>query len=248
MAARRLYKSPGQHLSLGQVVELNKRFIEGYRHFKDEPRVQALKEKVLKYNRLVRDLGLRDHQVPNARNANWKTLGLLLYRVGLLSVWSVFALPGLVLNAPIILAASIMSRKKAKGAFQVRLEFLELFISFVLEALAASVVKVEGRDVIATWKVLISLGLTPVLYAFYAVLATIVAIKAHAPLRSVIWTPVLTAAVLPVIGYGALKFGEAGIDVLKCVQTCVRGRYVFNGYTGPSGRSWSASSPVSSDL
>ena len=58
-----MYKSPGQHLSLGQVVELNRRFIEGYMHFKDEPRIQKLKENVLKYNRLVRDLGLRDHQV-----------------------------------------------------------------------------------------------------------------------------------------------------------------------------------------
>lgn len=32
-------------------------------HFKDEPRVQKLRKDVLKYNRLVRDLGLRDHQV-----------------------------------------------------------------------------------------------------------------------------------------------------------------------------------------
>ena len=60
---RRLYKTPGQHLTLGQVVELNRRFLEGYVHFKDEPRVQKLRTDVLKYNRLVRDLGLRDHQV-----------------------------------------------------------------------------------------------------------------------------------------------------------------------------------------
>jgi len=60
---RRLYKTPGQHLTLGQVVELNRRLLEGYVHFKDEPRVQRLREDVLKYNRLVRDLGLRDHQV-----------------------------------------------------------------------------------------------------------------------------------------------------------------------------------------
>ena len=61
-AARRLYKTPGQHLTLGQVVELNKRFIEAYLHFKDEPKVQKLRTDVLKYNRMVRDLGLRDHQ------------------------------------------------------------------------------------------------------------------------------------------------------------------------------------------
>ncbi|KAI0031836.1 glycerol-3-phosphate O-acyltransferase [Vararia minispora EC-137] len=202
-AARRLYKSPGQNLSLGQVVELNKRFLQGYTHFKGEPRVAALKGKVLKYNRLVRDLGLRDHQVPNARKANWKTLSLLLYRLGLLSVWSIFALPGVILNAPIILAASILSRQKAK------------------EALAASVVKVEGRDVMATWKVLVSLGLGPVLYSFYAVIATFIAVKARAPLRWVIWTPVLTMIALPILGYSALKFGEAGMDVLKSLRPLV---------------------------
>jgi glycerol-3-phosphate O-acyltransferase/dihydroxyacetone phosphate acyltransferase len=62
-AARRLYNTPGQHLSLGQVVELNRRFLEGYIHFKNEPRIKALRENVLKYNRLLRDLGMRDHQV-----------------------------------------------------------------------------------------------------------------------------------------------------------------------------------------
>lgn len=62
-AVRRLYKTPGQHLTLGQVVEINRRFLEGYTHFKDEPRVQKLRSDVLKYNRLLRDLGLRDHQV-----------------------------------------------------------------------------------------------------------------------------------------------------------------------------------------
>lgn len=60
---RRLYKTPGLHLTLGQVVGLNRRLLEGYDHFKDEPRVQKLRQDVLKYNRLVRDLGLRDHQV-----------------------------------------------------------------------------------------------------------------------------------------------------------------------------------------
>lgn len=88
-------------------------------------------------------------------------------------------------------------------------------ISTCTEALAASTVKVAGRDVLATWKILISLGVAPFLYSFYALLATIVAVKAHAPLKWRIWTPFITMASLPIIGYSALKFGEAGIDVLK---------------------------------
>lgn len=85
------------------------------------------------------------------------------------------------------------------------------------EALAASVVKVAGRDVLATWKVLISLGMIPALYVFYAIVATIIAIKADAPSNWILWTPFLSLLALPCIGYAALKFGEAGMDVLKLV-------------------------------
>ncbi|KAJ4487991.1 glycerol-3-phosphate O-acyltransferase [Lentinula aciculospora] len=202
-AARRLYKTPAQHLTLGQVVELNRRLLEGYTHFKNEPRIQKLRQDVLKYNRLLRDLGLRDHQVPRAQKASWKTLGLLTYRVGLLIVWTIFALPGTILNGPIFILASILSRQKAK------------------EALAASTVKLKGRDVLATWKVLISLGVAPVLYLLYAFLATLIAIRAHATTGWKIMTPLIVFMALPFMNIAALKFGEAGMDVLKSLRPLV---------------------------
>jgi glycerol-3-phosphate O-acyltransferase / dihydroxyacetone phosphate acyltransferase len=151
--------------------------------------------------------------VPRAQRANWKTLGLLLYRVGLLGVWSTFALPGVILNGPIFLIASILSKKKAKGTRRYAVYFA--FPYAVSEAVAASVVKIHGRDVIATWKVLISLGVAPVLYSIYAAIATILVIKAKGPWKWRLITPPLTIAALPAIGYAALKFGEAGMDVLK---------------------------------
>ncbi|KAG9318451.1 glycerol-3-phosphate O-acyltransferase [Chiua virens] len=202
-AVRRLYKTPGQHLTLGQVVDLNRRFLEGYTHFKDEPRVQKLRSDVLKYNRLLRDLGLRDHQVPRAKKASWKTLGLLLYRLTLLLFWTILALPGTILNGPMFIIASIISKKKAK------------------EALAASVVKVAGRDVLATWKILISLGVAPVLYTLYAILATVFAVKAHVSWWLQLCTPFLVICALPFMNYAALKFGEAGMDVFKSLRPLV---------------------------
>jgi glycerol-3-phosphate O-acyltransferase/dihydroxyacetone phosphate acyltransferase len=151
--------------------------------------------------------------VPRAQRASWKTLSLLLYRVGLLGVWSTFALPGVILNGPIFLIASILSKKKAKGT---RRYALYLAFSYaVSEAVAASSVKIHGRDVIASWKVLISLGIAPVLYSFYAAVATILVIKAKLSWKWRLITPPLTIAALPAIGYAALKFGEAGMDVLK---------------------------------
>ncbi|PBK84700.1 hypothetical protein ARMGADRAFT_1132289 [Armillaria gallica] len=161
------------------VVKLNRQLLEGYTHFKDEPRVVKLRKDVLKYNRLLRDLGLRDHQVSS--KPNWATLGLLGYRAVLLLVWSVLALPGTILNGPMFIIASVLSRKKAK------------------EALAESVVKIAARDVIATWKVLISLGVAPLLHA----------------------TPFIVILSLPFMNFAALKFGEAGMDVLKSLRPLI---------------------------
>lgn len=86
------------------------------------------------------------------------------------------------------------------------------------EALAASSVKVAGRDVLATWKILISLGVAPILYGFYAFLVTFIAMKANAPFHWVIWMVAVVLIVLPLMSYAALKFGEAGVDVLKCAH------------------------------
>ena len=128
-------------------------------------------------------------------------------------VWSTLALPGVILNGPIFILASIISRRKAKGMSAVVVH--NVMLSSVTEALAASTVKVAGRDVLGSWKVLISLGAAPLLYGLYAFIATAVMIQAGAPLKYRLWTPFIVASALPFIGYAALKFGEAGMDVLK---------------------------------
>ena len=91
----------------------------------------------------------------------------------------------------------------------------KIVLNCLAEALAASTVKVAGRDVLGSWKVLISLGAAPLLYGLYAFIATMVMIRAGAPLKYQLWTPFIVVSALPFIGYAALKFGEAGTDVLK---------------------------------
>ena len=151
--------------------------------------------------------------MPRATKAGWKTFWLLLYRIFLLLVWSTLALPGVILNGPIFILASIISRKKAKGASGFVTP--KVILNHIAEALAASTVKVAGRDVLGSWKVLISLGAAPLLYGLYAFIATIVMIRVGAPLKYQLWTPFVVVSALPFIGYAALKFGEAGMDILK---------------------------------
>ncbi|GAA5904898.1 uncharacterized protein JCM6883_004903 [Sporobolomyces salmoneus] len=202
-AARRLYRPPGQHLTLGQIVELNKRFIVGYEVYKDEPRVKELERKVKEYNTLLRYMGLKDHQIERVGRPRWRGFFLIWYRLGLLGAWGTLALPGVILNAPIFIAAKIISHKKAK------------------EALAGSSVKIKGNDVLATWKVLVALGGAPTLYTVYAINAVVLAHKLGLPFKYKLWAPLATFAGLPVIGVAALKFGEVGMDVYKSLRPLI---------------------------
>ncbi|GAA6027037.1 hypothetical protein JCM8097_006059 [Rhodosporidiobolus ruineniae] len=202
-AARRLYRPPGQNLTLGQIVELNKRFIVGYEVYKDDPRIKDLERRVKDYNTLLRYLGLKDHQVESVGRPRWRSFFLLCYRLGILSVWGILALPGVILNAPIFIAAKVISRKKAK------------------EALAASSVKIAGRDVLATWKVLVALAGAPSLYTVYALNAAVLAHKMGLPFKYKLWAPIATFLGLPIIGIAALKFGEVGMDVYKSMRPLV---------------------------
>jgi len=203
-ASRRLMSLPGQQLSLSDKVEQNRKLIMGYMQFKDHPKVVALRESVLTYNKHLKQVGIRDHQVERANRSVLRSLALLLYRLGLLVVWSGCALPGTILNLPIIIFAKIVSKKKAK------------------EALAASQVKLFGRDVLATWKVIVTLVVAPILYASYAVVATTLAYRSNS-LRLIHkrLMPLYVMLGMPAISVGVIKMNEVGIDVYKSLPPLI---------------------------
>ncbi|CAK7273567.1 Glycerol-3-phosphate/dihydroxyacetone phosphate acyltransferase [Sporothrix epigloea] len=210
-AARRLYNPTGKKLPLPVVVELNRRLAMGFDKFKDDERLLKVKSAVNDYNRQLRYLNIRDHQVNYARMPWWKVVALFVFRLGQLFVLSIAVLPGLLLFSPIFVATKLYSRRKAA------------------EALAGSSVKIEGRDVMATWKLLVSLALAPLLYNFYCVLFVIKfgsdrlwgyvpAWAAEAPW----WLVFLTGwIVFPAITFAALRFGEVGMDIVKSLRPLV---------------------------
>lgn len=200
-AARRLYK-PAAHrkLHIAQVVDLNRRFMIGYDMYKDDPRVIELQRKVLAYNQLLEYHGLRDHQVPQINLRGWRTFGLLCYRVILLLIWVLLCFPGAILNLPIVITAKALSHKKAK------------------EAMQSSSVKIEGRDVLATWKFLVGLVLIPVLYTLYTLIVFYICLTSDMNWYQNIGYPVLTMIFLPFISYASLRFGEKGVDVFKSLR------------------------------
>ena len=83
------------------------------------------------------------------------------------------------------------------------------------EALAASTVKIHGRDVIAIWKALVAIGLTPILYGFYSALVIRAMVRAHAPLSWTICMPIAVWFALFLVSFISLKFGDIAADILK---------------------------------
>lgn len=218
-AARRLYNPWGKKLPLPLVVELNRRLVKGYTEYQDDPRVVELKKDVLSYNRELRALGVRDHQVEwgnTTKRPWWLVFATLIYRLGEISVLAIGTLPGLAMFWPVFVTTKVISLHKSK------------------EALAASTVKVKGRDVITTWKLLVAMAFAPALYIWYTIVVTgwlvynrrggyythRVPWYLHARTYVPDWVPLwlFTIAFLGLeisLTMAALRIGEIGMDILK---------------------------------
>ena len=204
-AARRLYNPTGKKLPLPIVVELNRRLAMGYEKYKNDKRIVKLKQSVNEYNKQLRYLNIRDHQVQYAKMSWPIIVGTLIYRLAKLLVLSAGVLPGLILFAPVFIATKIISRQKAKTA------------------LAGSTVKIQGRDVMATWKLLVSLAFAPVLYNLYTSLLAYKVYQDRLWGNVPEWVPIWAVFVagwifFPSITFAALRFGEVGMDIIKSLR------------------------------
>ncbi|KAJ2328250.1 Glycerol-3-phosphate/dihydroxyacetone phosphate acyltransferase, partial [Coemansia sp. RSA 2681] len=160
----------------------------------------------------LRYYGIRDHQVDTMRIGRAEAGALFVWRLLWLLIMGLVALPGTVLNLPVFVVTGVVSKSKARAA------------------LAASTVKVRARDVIATWKILIALGLVPLLYTTYSVLAVLFVRRRDA---APAWAAAMVAgiadwpssriylwawALAAFMSYTALVFGEQAVDIVKSVR------------------------------
>lgn len=183
-------------------MELNRRLVQGYERYKEDPRIIELKNEVIMYNRKLRALGLRDHQVQYAKMHPIVAAGTFFYRLSKLLILSILVIPGTLLFSLVFLATKLISIKKAK------------------EALAASNVKVQARDVMATWKLLVAMAAAPAAYLWYVCLGLwwYSHNNCNGYLPAGIQKRYLIIAQLIVyvtVTYGALRFGEVAMDILK---------------------------------
>ncbi|CAG8532813.1 21595_t:CDS:2 [Cetraspora pellucida] len=93
-AARRLCKPEHCKLEIDEVIDLDRRLINGYIKFKDDSKVQETYKKVKEYDQLLKNYGLKDYQVQKTTIGKFRAITLLLYRSFLLVLCSILALPG----------------------------------------------------------------------------------------------------------------------------------------------------------
>lgn len=210
-AARRLYKPTGKKLPLPYVVELNRRLAMGYERYKDDPRIVTISKDVKEYNKQLRYLNIRDHQVQYAKMPIHTVVLTTIYRVLKLLVLLIGTLPGLMLFTPVFVLTKYISIRKAR------------------EALAGSTVKIQGRDVMATWKIMTALFFAPILYNTYICIFVwrVYADRLwgywdYVPRWIPLWTAFPIGWVLfPLITFAALRLGEVGMDIFKSLRPLV---------------------------
>jgi glycerol-3-phosphate O-acyltransferase/dihydroxyacetone phosphate acyltransferase len=74
---------------------------------------------------------------------------------------------------------------------------------------------VAGRDVLATWKLLVALVVTPTLYGFYTFIVVLISFKYKWILKWKVFAPISTFCTLVTGSYVTIRFYESGIDVYK---------------------------------
>lgn len=164
--ARRLYQRNSEAIDGQEKQDLLRRFAVGYKilysGLEDKPKAWIdLQERIKAYRRELKELGLRDYQVPgldrenndDEQTENIRTDIRIVYRIAhLLVLTALSALPSLFLNLPVRIMADIYAERRRK------------------KALAASKVKIHGYDVMLTEKLTFCIVVVPLLWLVYGLI------------------------------------------------------------------------------
>ena len=199
-AIRRLYTPDDVRLSVTQKLELTRRLEQYYEQMKDTEEGKELQERVMRYNDHLQMLGLRDQQLMNLASESdaHRVLPVFLQRIAILAALTIAALPGAVLNAPTVIVARSVSRQKAKKA--------------IAESMG---VKLEGKDVMATWKVMTAAALIPLCLIVYPIVGAVLGHYAQVGA----WRSALAVLLLQLpLMYASVRFVEVGWDVFRSLK------------------------------
>ncbi|KAI8890293.1 hypothetical protein K501DRAFT_237319 [Backusella circina FSU 941] len=202
-AARRLYAPENQTKpTIDQVVKLNREFASLWEELKDNADHQAIAKKVKYYNDMLTFFGIADHQVEKLNITPLRAAIRVMKRVAKLVLMAGLGTPVLLSNLPLIWITSFISKRKQR------------------EALAGSSVKITGKDVLASWKVMVASVGAPALYGFYALIYLLYLVKRRPNLSplSKLTRAGCAWAIQPILSYLLMRLGDTGLDIYKSIK------------------------------
>ena len=205
---RRLWQYKKGTLEAAEKQDLTRRFAQGYQLLLQHPdppaEWQALYQRVCEYRQALKELGLRDYQVPALTEQHmerdvlsvkdtWQHPSMVLQvlhytyqTLHLLFLIAVAAIPFVLINFPVGILAGLYAERRRK------------------RALAKSKVKINAYDVMLTEKVLFCIVAVPTLWAVYGVaLSTLTDMDGP--------TIALCIGCLPLFAYMGIVAAEAGM-------------------------------------
>lgn len=196
---RRLYSTQyADKLPLPLIVDLNRKLVQAYNQNKDDIKGQDLTRDILQYNANLKNLNIPDHLVESTKFNPLKNLIKLVINIVKITILLILSMPGIIMFSPVFFITKRISERKAR------------------EALAHSTVKIKANDVIATWKILIALGVAPLLYIFWSILLMFEFSQITQYSKTINF--VIVYIICVIITYSALIVGDIGMDIFKSIK------------------------------
>ena len=188
LTTKRLYTPSNLELTPEQNLVLTQRFAEGLQRpgILDRPDIAAIRRGVEEYARVCRKHGYNPFSATVVEARSLYGIRIVPLFLWVLLIALVAAIPGLILNVPVGLTARWLANRHAA------------------KAVRESSVKVKGRDVISSYKLIVAFVALPVWFFTLSM-----GLLIFSPLR---WTMVLLiSASMPLFSYLGVVFTEQGI-------------------------------------
>ena len=157
-AARRLYKPATAHLTPGEYIELNRRFVETYTSNNKEPEMVEFRNDVDDYQSRLDVLGLKDYQLRKKISVGKAFRRLMARSISMMLLLPV-AIPGVLLHLPVGWIAAVVGERFSYE--QDDIATLKVFATITLLPLLYLVVAfLIGNYFGAAWAIIVVVGLT----------------------------------------------------------------------------------------
>ncbi|EAS02043.2 glycerol-3-phosphate O-acyltransferase (macronuclear) [Tetrahymena thermophila SB210] len=150
--ARKIYLPESVKVSPKEELELNRRFAKGFLQMQEKPQIKQLFNKIREYKSLIKITSIEDYQVRTYEKDFKKNLMIFIYSIFTVLFHLIISLPGILINGPFGLLLNYLSEKER------------------IKCQRESKVKVLGKDVVASYKLILAIVILPIQFFLLALL------------------------------------------------------------------------------